>query len=106
LENFIYDVVVNRAWKTTGGRSLGYHELKQHKPWFNERYSRISDQRTQAILQWYQEPRQINGDNLNMKLADIPARIKGNIWKGKLTNLQHAVRTRTLKTYVDVEATP
>jgi hypothetical protein len=39
--------------------------MKKHKPWFNEGYSEILDQRKQAKLQWLQEPSEINGDNLN-----------------------------------------
>jgi hypothetical protein len=37
------DVDINRAWKnirenmkTSATESLGYYELKQHKPWFDE----------------------------------------------------------------------
>jgi hypothetical protein len=32
--------------------SLGYYELKQHKPWFDEECSELLDQRKQAKLQW------------------------------------------------------
>jgi hypothetical protein len=32
---------------------------------FNEGCSELLDQRKQAILQWLQDPRKINGDNLN-----------------------------------------
>jgi len=39
--------------------------LKQHKSWFDEVFSKFSDQRKQAKLQWLQNPRQTNGDNLN-----------------------------------------
>jgi hypothetical protein len=35
--------------------SPGYYELKKHKPWFNEGYSKLLDQRKQAKLQWLQE---------------------------------------------------
>jgi hypothetical protein len=45
--------------------SLGYYELKKHKPWFNEGHSKLLDQRKQAKLQWLQDPNEINGDNLN-----------------------------------------
>jgi hypothetical protein len=45
--------------------SLGYYELKQHKPWFDEGCSRLSDQRKQAKLQWLRDPSQINGNRLN-----------------------------------------
>jgi hypothetical protein len=45
--------------------SVGYYELKKHKPWFNEGCSELLDQRKQAKSQWLQDPTQINGDNLN-----------------------------------------
>jgi hypothetical protein len=44
--------------------SLGYHELKKHKPWFDEGCSKLLDQRKQAKLQWLQDTSEINGDNL------------------------------------------
>jgi uncharacterized NAD(P)/FAD-binding protein YdhS len=60
-------VEINSAWETIGEnikmsaeKSLGYFELKKHKSWFNEWYSR-----KQAKLQWLQAPSEINGDNLN-----------------------------------------
>ena len=43
LENLDVDEDINRAWqnikeniKTSAKESLGLHELKQHKPWFDE----------------------------------------------------------------------
>jgi hypothetical protein len=45
--------------------SLGYYELKKHKPWFSEGCSEVSDQRKQAKLHWLEDPNEINGDNLN-----------------------------------------
>jgi hypothetical protein len=32
--------------------SLGYYEVKQHKPWFDGGCSTLLDQRKQAKLQW------------------------------------------------------
>jgi hypothetical protein len=45
--------------------SLGYYELKTHKPWFDKRCSELLDQRKQAKLQWLHDPIEINGYNLN-----------------------------------------
>jgi hypothetical protein len=39
--------------------------LKRHKPWYDEGYSILLDQRKQAKLQWLQDPSEINGNNLN-----------------------------------------
>jgi hypothetical protein len=43
LENLSDSKDINRAWenikeniKTTAKESIGLHELKQHKPWFDE----------------------------------------------------------------------
>jgi hypothetical protein len=38
-------------------KSLSYQELRKNKPWFNEGCSQL--------LQWLQDPSEINGDNLN-----------------------------------------
>jgi uncharacterized protein YaaR (DUF327 family) len=51
--------------KISAKESLGYFELKKHKPWFNKGCSKSLDQRKQAKLQWLQDPSEINGDNLN-----------------------------------------
>jgi hypothetical protein len=72
LENLDIEVHINRAWETVTeninisakGR-LGYYELKKHKTWFAEGYSELLEQRKQAKLQWLQDPREINGGNLN-----------------------------------------
>jgi hypothetical protein len=45
--------------------SLGYFELRKHKPWFDEGCSKLLDQRKEAKLQWLQDPSEINGVNLN-----------------------------------------
>jgi hypothetical protein len=65
--------------KILAEESLGYHELKKHKPWFNKGSSELLDQRKQAKLQWLQDPSKINGDNLNVKPAGISGIKRGNI---------------------------
>jgi hypothetical protein len=54
-----------RKYKISAKESLGYYELKQHKPRFDKGCSKLLDQRKQAKLQWLQDPNEINGDNLN-----------------------------------------
>jgi hypothetical protein len=39
--------------------------LKKYKPWFDEGSSELLDQWKQAKLQWLQDLREINGNNLN-----------------------------------------
>jgi len=63
---------INGAWKnikeiikTSAKESLSLHELKQHKPWFDEECSHFLDQRKQTKMQWVQDPSQSNVDNLN-----------------------------------------
>jgi hypothetical protein len=66
------EVKINTVWETirenmkiSAKENLGYNELKQHKPWFDEGCSKLLEQRKQAKLQWLQDPSEINGDNLN-----------------------------------------
>jgi hypothetical protein len=72
LEDLDAEVEINSAWETirenikiSAKGSLGYFELKKHKPRFDEGCSKLLDQRRQAKLQWLQDPSEINGDNLN-----------------------------------------
>jgi hypothetical protein len=74
LENLDTEVDVNGAWeaireniKISAKDSLGYYELKKHKPWFDEGCSQLLHQRKQITLQWLQSPSEINGDNLNIR---------------------------------------
>jgi len=46
------------------------HEMKQHKPWFDEECLGILDQWKQAKMQWIQDPSQNNVDNLNKVRRD------------------------------------
>jgi len=66
------DEDVNRTWenikeniKALAKESLELHELKQHKPWFDEEYLGFLDQRKWAKMQWKQDPSQSNVGNLN-----------------------------------------
>jgi predicted metallo-beta-lactamase superfamily hydrolase len=59
LKNFDDNVDMNRAWenigenmKTSAKESLCHYELQQHKPWFDDQYSKLIDRRKQAKLQW------------------------------------------------------
>jgi hypothetical protein len=71
IENVKSELYINGAWKTirenikiSAKDSLGYYELKKHKPRFDEGCSKLLDQRKHAKLQWLQDPSEINGDNL------------------------------------------
>jgi len=72
LENLCDSEDINRVWenikeniKTTAKVSLRLHELKQHKPWFDEECLGPFDQMKQAKMQWVQDPSQSSVDNLN-----------------------------------------
>jgi hypothetical protein len=63
LEDLDVEVEINTIWETirenikiSAKESLGYYELKQHEPWFDEGCSELLDQRKQAKLQWLQDP--------------------------------------------------
>jgi predicted RNA-binding protein Jag len=51
--------------KTSAKESLGLHEMKQHKPWFDEECLGILDQRKQAKMQRIQDPSKSTIDNMN-----------------------------------------
>jgi hypothetical protein len=72
LENLNVSEDINRAWenikeniKISPKESLGLHELKQHRTWFDEECSQFLDQRKQAKMKRLQNPNQSNVDNLN-----------------------------------------
>ena len=63
MKNLSNDEDLNRAWEnikenieTSAIESLGQHELKQHKPWFDKECVGCSDKRKQANMQWVQDP--------------------------------------------------
>jgi hypothetical protein len=60
LEDLDAEVEINTIWETIrenitilAKESQGYYELKQHKPWFDERCSKLLDQRKQANCSGY-----------------------------------------------------
>jgi hypothetical protein len=57
LEDLDTEVEINSAWETirenikiSARESLGYFELKKHKPWFDERCTKLLDQMKEAKL--------------------------------------------------------
>jgi len=78
LENLNDDRDVNRTWEnnkeniqTSAKESLGLHELKQHKLWYDEEFLGFLDQRERAKIQWIQDPCQSNVDNLNKVRREV-----------------------------------
>jgi len=71
LENLNDDEAINRVWenineniKISAKACLCLHELKRHKPWFDEESLNFSDQRKQINMHSVQNPIQNNADNL------------------------------------------
>jgi hypothetical protein len=56
---------------TSAKESLGLHELKQNKPWFDEERLGFLDQTMQAKMQWIQDPSQSKVDNLNSVRREV-----------------------------------
>ena len=78
MENLNDEENVNRTWEnikeniqTSVKESLGLHELKQNKPWFDEECSGFLDQWKRAKLQWIQDPSQSNVDILNTVRREV-----------------------------------
>jgi hypothetical protein len=56
----------NRAYINVSAQdSPGFYILKKHKPRFDEGCSKLLDQRKQALLQWLQNPGEMNENGLN-----------------------------------------
>jgi hypothetical protein len=72
LENLNVSEDINRASenikeniKISPQVSLGLHEWKQHKPWFDAQCAEFLDKRKHTKIQWLKNPNQNNGDNLH-----------------------------------------
>jgi len=77
--------------KTLAKEDLGLYEVKQHKPWFDEEWLGFLDQRKQAKMQWLQDPKQSNLDNLNNVRRDASRHFRNKkkaYLKGKIEELE------------------
>jgi hypothetical protein len=102
---------INSAWETvrenikiSAKESLGYYELKKHKPWFDEGCSELLDKLKQAKLQWLQDPSEINGDNQNNVRREVSRHFRNKTreylidkisdlaMNGKNKNIRHVYR--------------
>jgi hypothetical protein len=109
LEDLNAEVEINSAWeiireniKVSAKESLGYYELKKHKPWFDQACSKLVDQTKQAKLQWLQDPSEINGDNLKIVRCEASRYLrnkKREYLKDKI-NVQQILKTRTPETCI------
>jgi dsDNA-specific endonuclease/ATPase MutS2 len=56
---------------TSAKDSLGLHEFKQNKPWFDEECLGFLDERKWAKMQWIQDRSQSNVDSLNNVRCEV-----------------------------------
>jgi hypothetical protein len=86
--------------KTSAKDNLGYHRLKQNKPWFDDDCLKLIYERKQAKLQWLQNPSQINRDNMKI-LRHETSRIfrnkKREYLKGKTNELETNNKSKNIR---------
>jgi hypothetical protein len=63
---------INRAWdaireniKISAKECIGHREAKRHKPWIDEKCSKLVDRRKKAELQRLQDPNVVNEENFS-----------------------------------------
>jgi hypothetical protein len=107
LEYLDTEVEINSAWETirenikiSAKESLRYFEFKKHKSWFDERCSKLLDQRKQAKLQWLQDPSEMNRDNLNNERCEASRQFrnkKGKYLKDKINELTTNSKNKNIR---------
>jgi hypothetical protein len=107
LKNFDDNVDMNRAWenireniKISAKDSLGHYELQQHKPWFDDEYSKLMDRRKEAKLQWLQNPSQVtegNMDNVRREASRTFRTKKKEYLKNKINELETSSKNKNIR---------
>jgi len=115
LENSDDDEDVNRTWEnikvniqTSAKESLGLHELKQNKLWFDEECLGFLDQRKRTKMQWIQDPSQSNVDSLNNVRHDVSRYFRNNkkaYLRAKIEELGTNNKIKTLGTCIGASMT-
>ena len=80
--------------------SLGLHELKQHKPCFDEECLGFLDQRKQDKMQWVQDPSQSNVDNLNHVRREASRHFRNKkkaYLKAKIEELETDIKIKNIR---------
>jgi len=70
LENLSDSKDIKENIKISAKERPGLFKLKQHKPWFDEECLCFLNQRKHAKMQWLQDPKQSNVDNLTKERRD------------------------------------
>ena len=109
LENLNEDEDVNRTWenikeniKTSAKESLGVHEWKQHKPWFDVECLGFLDQRKQAKMQWVQDPSQSKVDNLNSVRREVSRHFRNKKKAYLRANIEELETNSKIKNISDI----
>jgi hypothetical protein len=92
--------VLEKTVKTTAKDNLGYHRLKHNKLWFDDECSKLIDKRKQAKLQWLQNPRQMNGDNMNNLRQESSRTFRNKKWEhlmGKMDELETNRKNKNIR---------
>jgi len=115
LENVKDYEDVNRIWEnikdniqTSAEESLGVHELKQNKSWFDEECLGSWDQRNRAKMQWIQDPNQSNVyilNNVRREVNRFFREKRRHNCELKLRNLRLRVRSKTLGIFIGASDT-
>ena len=97
---------INRAWenmkeniKTSAKDSLGLHELKQHKPWFDQECLQFLDERKHTKMQWVQDSSQSNVDNLNTVRHEASRHFRNKkkaYMKAKIQELENSSKIKNI----------
>jgi hypothetical protein len=86
--------------KTSAKENQGYHKLKHNKPRFDDEGSKLIDQQKRAKLQWFQNPRQINGENLQNLRSETNTIFPNNkreYLKNKINDLKTNNKTKNIR---------
>jgi hypothetical protein len=109
LEDLDAEVEINSTWETirenlkfSAKESLGYFDLKKHKPWFDEECSTLLAQRNQAKLQWLQDPSEINWANLNNVICEASRYFRTKKIKYLKDKINDLARTNKNKNFRDL----
>jgi hypothetical protein len=62
--------------KASATECPGYYEFKRHKVWFDDECSKLLIQRKQIKVQWLQNPKKTDGDNMNNGRRDTHRTIR------------------------------
>ena len=109
------DEDVNRNWEnvkeniqTSAKESLGQHELKQNKPWFDEECLGFLDQMKRAKMQWIQDPSQNNVDILNNVRREVSRHYRDKMkayLRGKIEELETNSKIQNIRDLYRASAT-